>query len=312
MPVIHTDDGVALHAESTGTGQPLLFIHEFAGDHRSWEPQVRYFSARLPVRHATPPAATRRPTCPPIRRYSPGSARSPTRSPCWTGSGIGRAHVVGLSMGGFAALHLLLRHPDRVLSAVVAGAGYGAQPDRQAAFRAECEAIAAAFEAEGAAQVAQRYAVGPGAGAVPEQEPARLGRVRRGAGRALRAGLRADHARRAGRPALAVRAARRARRDRTPGADPGRRRGRGLPGARADAQAHHPDLRRWPSSRRPVTPPTSRNRACSTRPSTGSSPPRRAAPGRPATRAHCRPPPPGYSRILPPDPPIIRASSYQL
>ena len=43
MPTITTDDGVALHVESTGTGQPLLFIHEFAGDHRSWEPQVRFF-----------------------------------------------------------------------------------------------------------------------------------------------------------------------------------------------------------------------------------------------------------------------------
>jgi len=64
-------------------------------------------------------------------------------------------------MGGFTALHLALRHPERVLSAVVAGAGYGAQPERAAAFRAECLATAAAFEAEGAPQVAQRYAIGP-------------------------------------------------------------------------------------------------------------------------------------------------------
>ena len=77
------------------------------------------------------------------------------------GLGIPAAHVVGLSMGGFAALHLMLRHPDRVLSAVAAGAGYGAPPDRQAAFRAECEAIAAAFETDGAAQVASWYAAGP-------------------------------------------------------------------------------------------------------------------------------------------------------
>ena len=43
MPTITTSDGVPLHVESTGTGTPLLFIHEFAGDHRSWEPQVRFF-----------------------------------------------------------------------------------------------------------------------------------------------------------------------------------------------------------------------------------------------------------------------------
>ena len=44
MPAIVTDDGVKLHAEETGHGEPLLFVHEFAGDHRSWEPQVRFFS----------------------------------------------------------------------------------------------------------------------------------------------------------------------------------------------------------------------------------------------------------------------------
>ncbi|HEY3734316.1 MAG TPA: alpha/beta hydrolase [Streptosporangiaceae bacterium] len=43
MSMIQADDGAALYAESTGTGTPLLFIHEFAGDHRSWEPQVRHF-----------------------------------------------------------------------------------------------------------------------------------------------------------------------------------------------------------------------------------------------------------------------------
>jgi pimeloyl-ACP methyl ester carboxylesterase len=64
-------------------------------------------------------------------------------------------------MGGFAALHLVLGHPGRVISAVVAGVGYGAQPERAAAFRAESELIAAAFETEGAAKVAERYAVGP-------------------------------------------------------------------------------------------------------------------------------------------------------
>ncbi len=37
-------------------------------------------------------------------------------------AGIERAHIVGLSMGGFAALHAGLRHPDRAFSGVAAGA----------------------------------------------------------------------------------------------------------------------------------------------------------------------------------------------
>src|SRR5262249_57903675 len=77
------------------------------------------------------------------------------------GLGVERAHVVGLSMGGFTALHLLLRHPGRVLSAVVAGAGYGAQPERQQAFRAEGGAIAAAFRADASAPGARREPAGP-------------------------------------------------------------------------------------------------------------------------------------------------------
>jgi pimeloyl-ACP methyl ester carboxylesterase len=76
-------------------------------------------------------------------------------------AGVDRAHVVGLSMGGFCTLHLGLRHPERALSLVVAGTGYGASPERQEAFRAESEAIARAFREEGSAAVAERYAVGP-------------------------------------------------------------------------------------------------------------------------------------------------------
>ena len=41
-----TDDGCRLYFETTGTGEPLVFVHEFAGDYRSWEPQIRFFSRR--------------------------------------------------------------------------------------------------------------------------------------------------------------------------------------------------------------------------------------------------------------------------
>jgi pimeloyl-ACP methyl ester carboxylesterase len=77
------------------------------------------------------------------------------------GLGIGQAHVVGLSMGGFCALHLAVQAPERTLSLVVAGCGYGAAPAAQERFRRESAAIAEAFRSEGAAAVAPRYAVGP-------------------------------------------------------------------------------------------------------------------------------------------------------
>ena len=46
MPNIKTDDGVNLFYEEAGNGTPIIFVHEFAGDTRSWEPQMRHFSRR--------------------------------------------------------------------------------------------------------------------------------------------------------------------------------------------------------------------------------------------------------------------------
>jgi len=160
MPAIVTDDGVTLHAEETGQGEPLLFVHEFAGDHRSWEPQVRFFSRVYRcVTYAArgyPPSDV--PTDP--GAYSQERAVADAVA-VLDGLDIDQAHVVGLSMGGFTALHLALAYPGRLLSAVVAGAGYGAEPERADAFRSESMLTAAAFANEGAAKVAERYALGP-------------------------------------------------------------------------------------------------------------------------------------------------------
>ena len=46
MPYISTDDDVRLYYEETGSGDPILFMHEFGGHHRSWEPQLHHFSPR--------------------------------------------------------------------------------------------------------------------------------------------------------------------------------------------------------------------------------------------------------------------------
>lgn len=157
-----TEDGIRLHVEETGTGTgtPILFIHEFAGDSRSWAPQVAHFGARY--RCVTYNARGYPPSDVPedVAYYSQLRAVDDARC-VLDGLGIDRAHVVGLSMGGFCALHLALRYPARVSSLVVAGCGYGAQPHAREAFRRESAVIAGAFEQEGSAAVAARYAVGP-------------------------------------------------------------------------------------------------------------------------------------------------------
>ena len=127
MAAIVTDDGVTLHAEEAGQGEPLLFVHEFAGDHRSWEPQMRFFSAAYRcVTYAArgyPPSDV--PTDP--AAYSQERAVADAIA-VLDGLEIGRAHVVGLSMGGFTALHLALKHPERIGSAVVAGPATAPSP----------------------------------------------------------------------------------------------------------------------------------------------------------------------------------------
>ena len=160
MPRAIASDGVALHYEESGRGEPMLFVHEFAGDHRSWAPQVRHFATtyRCVVYSARgyPPSDV-----PPDLSYYSQARAVDDALAVLDAAGIQAAHVVGLSMGGFATLHLVLRHPERVRSAVVAGVGYGSQPEKQEQFRRESYAIAASFESLGAAVVAESYAVGP-------------------------------------------------------------------------------------------------------------------------------------------------------
>lgn len=160
MAIATAADGVRLYFEETGEGRPILFIHEFAGDHRSWEPQVRSFSRRY--RCITYGARGYPPSDVPAdpRAYSQDLAVSDAIA-VLDAAGIDRVDLVGISMGAFCALHVGLRHPERASSLVIAGCGYGAHPDVRETFRAESEAVAAAFQAEGAAGIAPTYAVGP-------------------------------------------------------------------------------------------------------------------------------------------------------
>ena len=160
MSHITTDDGVRLYVEQSGEGTPIIFVHEFAGDHRSWEPQVRYFSRRY--RCVTYSARGYDPSDVPsdVEAYSQDRAREDIRA-VMDALDIETAHVVGLSMGGFATLHFGLHYPERALSLVVAGCGYGAEPDARAQFKSEAETMADRILAEGMAAVGAGYAEGP-------------------------------------------------------------------------------------------------------------------------------------------------------
>ena len=160
MPHATTDDGVKLYYEETGTGDPVLFIHEFADDHRGWEPQVRNFARRY--RCITYNARGFPPSDVPPDSSSYSQMRAVGDAIAMLDHlGIEKAHIVGLSMGGFCALHFGLNHPDRALSLTVGGCGYGAEADKQDQFRAEARATADAFEKDGMPKTAERYTIGP-------------------------------------------------------------------------------------------------------------------------------------------------------
>lgn len=160
MPHATTDDGVKLWFEETGAGTPIVFVHEFAADHRSWEAQMRHFGQRY--RCIAYSARGYPPSDVPEKAasYSQDRATDDILA-VMDHLGIDKAHVVGLSMGGFASLHFGLRHPARARSLVVAGVGYGAEKHEEAKFRTEVEAVAKSLLEEGMAAFAQKYAYGP-------------------------------------------------------------------------------------------------------------------------------------------------------
>ncbi|GAA5233052.1 alpha/beta fold hydrolase [Verticiella sediminum] len=160
MPYATATDGVRLFYESQGSGPAIVWVHEFAGDHRSWEPQLRHFA---PHRRCVVFAARGYPPSDvphELQAYSQAQAADDIVS-VLDAAGIERAHIVGLSMGGFATLHVGLRHPARARSLVVAGVGYGAHPDEAAEFQALSVAAAQQFEALGSQAYAPTYAAGP-------------------------------------------------------------------------------------------------------------------------------------------------------
>ena len=206
MPHLTTDDGVKLYYEEVGREIPIVFIHEFAGDFRSYRVQVRHFGQRY--RCITFNARGYPPSDVPKdgERYSQERARDDIRA-VLDALKIEKAHIAGLSMGGFATLHFGFTYPDRARSLVIAGCGYGAAPDKRAQFAEEAEAAAKGFETQGMAKAAEAYALGPTRVQFQNKDP-RGWKICRSTARTLdgRRGL--NHARRAKAPPIAFRSRR--------------------------------------------------------------------------------------------------------
>jgi pimeloyl-ACP methyl ester carboxylesterase len=163
-------DGARLYYEETGSGHPLVFVHEFAADHRDWETQVRWF-ARF-YRCIAFNARGYPPSDVPERDQDYGERRAIADIVAVLNHlGIGRAHIAGLSMGAYAALRFGLEHPESASALVIAGCGSGAPYAGRQSFKEACEAQAQRFLAEGSAIVAQSMAVGPNRVQLQNKDP---------------------------------------------------------------------------------------------------------------------------------------------
>jgi pimeloyl-ACP methyl ester carboxylesterase len=159
MPYVEAT-GAKLYFEESGDGYPIIFIHEFASDIRGWEPQLRHFSRgyRCIAYNA--------------RGYPPSDIPQDAAFYGWEfavddiaavmrGLSIERAHVVGLSMGGYAALQFGLRYPEKASAIIAAAVGSGCHPSQRDAWLRETSVLARIFSDRGTEGIAERMARGP-------------------------------------------------------------------------------------------------------------------------------------------------------
>ena len=169
MPKIKAG-GINLYVEDTGGGRPIVFVHEFASDCRGWNAQFRYFSRayRCIAYNA--------------RGYPPSDVPEDAALYGWEFAvndiaavmqalGIEQAHVVGLSMGAYAALQFGLRFPEKVDAIVAAGVGSGSPPSARRAWQEQSNALARGFSERGMAAMAQEMAQYPNRVQLKHKDP---------------------------------------------------------------------------------------------------------------------------------------------
>ena len=152
MPLAPSDGARVYYQETrpeAAEGVPIVFVHEFAGDYRTWDDQMRHFGRGW---RAVTLSARGYPNsdAPADEALYGQSFFTADIVAVMDAAGIRKAHVVGLSMGAYAALMVAIAHPDRILSVVAAGGGSGSSKASREAFQAECQATAKQFEVAGA------------------------------------------------------------------------------------------------------------------------------------------------------------------
>lgn len=167
MPTARVN-GIELYYEDTGRGTPLVWSHEFGGDHRSWAPQVRHFARRHRVitynHRGYPPSEVPKAAA----AYSQDLLVEDLRQ-LIEHLGLGPVHLAGCSMGANVARDLAIAHPALTRSLILVGAGAGSVSREQ--FLESQAATAAALEREGIAALVRNLERLPARAAFREKDP---------------------------------------------------------------------------------------------------------------------------------------------
>ena len=171
MPTARIDSAsgpVELYYEETGAGAPLVWCHEYGGDCRSWEPQVRYFARRYRVvtwnYRGYPPSDVPKDA----DAYSVDILVDDLRG-LLRHLGIARAHVGGLSMGGGVALNFGIRHPELTESLIIAAAGAGTVNREE--FLRNSERLAGLYETRGVEAKVENLVAAPARRGFAQKDP---------------------------------------------------------------------------------------------------------------------------------------------
>ena len=153
-------NGVKLYYEEAGRGTPIIFVHEFADDLFSWEPQMRFFSRRYRCiaynARGYPPSDVPKSASKYSQQIACDDVLNVLRH-----LKIRKAHVIGCSMGGFATLHFGLNYPRNALSLTSVGVGFGSDPDKKAQFARDNAVMVKRFLELGTKEAIKPYQVGP-------------------------------------------------------------------------------------------------------------------------------------------------------
>ena len=189
MPHITARDGTRLYYEEAGSGSAVVFVHEYAGDYRTWEPQMRHFSRVASLRHLQPArlSAVRR-AGRTARKYSQDIARDDVIA-LMDALKIDKAHVVGHSMGAYTALHVGINASEALHFGRRGRLRLGLErpmpkkrEEMKRARRRDRQDVRRGGHRGGGGEICRR-ADAPGA---EEQGPARLRRIRRACWRSIR------------------------------------------------------------------------------------------------------------------------------